>query len=167
MTQAASSHVSPLVLISKKLYSSRLRKPFPSRSIISNISDKAVLEGWKYRTMLKLMFPVSFNLWLSSLLELFWVINYFSNTKHLKRHDTFFFFFYKSHPSSPELLSKCQASIPIFIYESGFFGNLLFHFLESTASGERNYPINTSSKFPSPTKSLPQSKTNMWHILEF
>lgn len=41
---ASSSHFSPLVLSSKKLYSSRLRRPFPSKSIVSNISNKAALK---------------------------------------------------------------------------------------------------------------------------
>jgi hypothetical protein len=44
--QASSSHFSPLVLNSKKLYSSRLIRPLPSKSITSNISDKVDLE-WK------------------------------------------------------------------------------------------------------------------------
>lgn len=45
--QASSSHFSPLVLNSKKLYSSRLRRPFPSKSITSNISDKVDLNKKK------------------------------------------------------------------------------------------------------------------------
>jgi hypothetical protein len=43
IAQASSSHFSPLVLNSKKLYSSRLRRPFPSKSITSKISDKVDL----------------------------------------------------------------------------------------------------------------------------
>lgn len=43
MAQASSSHFSPLVLCSKKLYSSRLSRPLPSKSITSKMSDNAAL----------------------------------------------------------------------------------------------------------------------------
>lgn len=51
--QASWSHFSPLVLSSKKLYSSRLRRPFPSKSIVSNISNKAALRDEKSQTISK------------------------------------------------------------------------------------------------------------------
>lgn len=49
--QASWSHFSPLVLSSKKLYSSRLRRPFPSKSRVSNISNKAALREEKGQTI--------------------------------------------------------------------------------------------------------------------
>ena len=52
--QASSSHFSPLVLNSKKLYSSRLRRPLPSKSITSNMSDKVDLNFKKIANYLSL-----------------------------------------------------------------------------------------------------------------
>lgn len=43
MAHASSSHFSPLVLCSKKLYSSRLSRPLPSKSITSKMSDNTAL----------------------------------------------------------------------------------------------------------------------------
>lgn len=43
IAQASLSHFSPLVLNSKKLYSSKLKRPLPSKSMTSKMSDRAAL----------------------------------------------------------------------------------------------------------------------------